>query len=180
MRLYIARHAKSSQQHRKLADIDRPLNKRGRRDAAKMAGYLAGLGVRPDWLITSDSVRTRTTAQIISAGLGLDPSNVLTDNRLYLADADTLLDVLRQTPGDRQEVMLIGHNPGVTELVARLTGAAVPVVRQRAVGQDATDLPTMAVATLDVPASQWQELNNGCAALVACVAPKQLPGLATA
>ena len=162
MRLHIVRHAKSAR-HGGVADHARPLNPRGRRDAPRVAAHLAGNAVRPDWLIASDSARTEQTARLLCTGLGLDTSVVHIDPRLYLADATTLLRVLRETPPDRREAMLVAHNPGATDLVARLTGA--PFV----------ELPTMAVASLDVNIGRWSDLYSGCAVLLERVTPDTLP-----
>ena len=170
MLLYIARHAKSSQskRHHKLADHARPLNERGQRDAPRMAAYLASIGARPDLLIASDSVRTVSTAAHLAAGLGLDPAATRLDHRLYLADADTLLSAVRALPAECHAVMLVGHNPGVSDLLRRLSGAS-----------DTPELPTMAVATLNLPVAQWTDVSAGCATLLSCHAPKLLPDAAS-
>ena len=163
MHLHIVRHAKSSRKEPASADFDRPLSKRGRRDAPQMAEHLAARNIRPDWLIASDSARTRATADLVCIGLGIDAQVVHFSRRLYLTDAAALLDVLRETPSDRRAVMLIAHNPGVTDLVTVLTG--IPLI-------DA--LPTMAVATLDVPFSHWSDLRDSSATLLSSVTPRSI------
>ena len=163
MRLYIVRHAKSSWKHAKRQDIERPLNKRGRHDAPLMAAHLAHHGVQPSLVLLSDSKRTIETAHALCAGLGLDPQRLNEDHRLYLADAATMCDVLRGAAPEHAEVMLIGHNPGVTDLVGLLTGTPLDA-----------EVPTMTVATLDITAPSWDQLHTGCAKLVSCIAPKAL------
>lgn len=164
MRLHIVRHAKAAQKEHKQKDAARSLNKRGMRDATNMAAHLARQGIRPDWLIASDSQRTKQTAALLCAGLGLDSNTLHIDQRLYLASADALMAVLRETPTDYREIMLVGHNPGVTDLIALLTGVAL-----------VEGLPTMAVATLELAAGNWRELLARCGTLSSCIAPKLLP-----
>lgn len=163
MRLYIVRHAKSSWKHARQQDLERPLNKRGRHDAVLMATHLAHQPVQPTLILLSDSERTRATAQLLCAGLGLSAQGLKEDHRLYLADAETLCAVLRTSAPEHQEIMLIGHNPGVSELIGLLTGAPLDA-----------EVPTMTVATLEVTAPSWHGLQPGCARLVSCIAPKAL------
>lgn len=175
MRLTVVRHAKSARMDtgkdgRKdgaLPDHERPLNRRGRDDAPRMAAWLRGTGVQPDWAWVSTARRTRDTAAVLLDALALPGHLQLADARLYLADAGTLLDVLRETPVDREWAVLVGHNPGVTDLVNQLAGAHVH-----------DDLPTLAVATFDLRCEAWVDLRPGTGTLRGLMSPRRLPDAA--
>ncbi len=94
--LTIVRHAKSSWDDPVLADFDRPLNPRGLRDAPLMGARLAATGIRPDGLISSPANRALATAKIIAAALDLDTRIIVPDERLYLASAGTIMQVVRE------------------------------------------------------------------------------------
>lgn len=157
-----------------LTDYDRPLNRRGRDDAPRMARWLRALGApiahapaatpSLDWAWISGARRTRETAAVLLDALELPEHLQLFDDRLYLASATALLDVLRETPADRQWVMLVGHNPGVTDLVNLLAGTAVH-----------DDLPTLAVVTFELGCEEWVDLRAGVGRLTSLMSPKRLP-----
>lgn len=156
------------------SDYERPLNRRGRDDAPRMAAWLRALGAplphaqapvhALDWAWISGARRTRETAAVLLEALELPEHLQLFDDRLYLAPAPALLDVLRETPADRQWVMLVGHNPGVTELVNLLAGTTVH-----------DDLPTLAVVTFDLGCEEWVDLRPGVGRLTSLMSPKRLP-----
>ncbi len=164
MRLTVVRHAKSAWKDRSLPDHARPLNRRGRDDAPRMASWLRATGVQPDWAWVSTARRTRETAAVLLDAVGLPEHLQLFDGRLYLADAGCLLDVLRETPTDRTWVMLIGHNPGVTELVNLLAGTTVH-----------DDLPTLAIVSFELACEDWVELGAGSGRMRGSMSPKRLP-----
>lgn len=143
--LLVLRHAKSSWSEPALDDHERPLSARGRRDAPRMGALVRELGLRPDVVISSDAVRARLTAEAVveaarSAGeIRLDP-------RLYLASPADILSRLRTVEAQAETVMIVGHNPGLEELVAQLTGERL-------------DLPTAALAQLVLPIDRWRDLT---------------------
>ena len=98
--LFLIRHAKSSWDDTALADNDRPLNARGKRDAPKMGKRLAKRGVKPDLILSSPATRALKTAEIIAKKLDYRRKNIVVDDRLYAVEADQLLDVIRKL-GDR-------------------------------------------------------------------------------
>jgi phosphohistidine phosphatase len=167
-RLYLLRHAKSSWDDPTLADEDRPLAPRGRRAAKVMARHLRRTGTTPELVLCSPSTRTRQTLTRIAPGLG-ENANVQIKLDLYGASASALLEVLHEVPDEVDSVMLIGHNPGIQDLVLSLARAGSESARVR------TKFPTAAMATLELGAS-WRELAPGSAELVSFVKPKELAG----
>jgi phosphohistidine phosphatase len=114
--LTLVRHAKSSWDHPELDDFHRPLKKRGRQNAPDMGERLRKQEVRPDRVLLSPAVRARETADLLLPPLKLAQENVLLEESIYEATCDTLLELLRSQPDGIDHLMLIGHNPGLTEL----------------------------------------------------------------
>lgn len=142
--LLILRHAKSSWKDSGLPDFERPLNTRGRRAADLIGTFMKRKKLQPDLVLSSTATRARETIGLVvkSAYLGVD---VRYDQRLYLAGAATLIDVISQIEEERNRVMLVGHNPGLEELVARLTGVD-------------EQMPTAALARISLDISSWVEI----------------------
>ncbi|MBS1199351.1 MAG: phosphohistidine phosphatase [Proteobacteria bacterium] len=153
-RLTLVRHAKSDWGVASLDDFDRPLNKRGERDAPEMAARLAAAGLVPGRIITSPAVRALATAQCFAAALGCPASRIVKAQSAYLASAGQLLEVVRQHGGRSRHVMLVGHNPGISSFCVRLTG-----------DDSKGDVPTCAVMSLVVPDIAWSRLDFGAARL---------------
>lgn len=162
--LTIIRHAKSSWRFADLDDFHRPLNKRGLRDCGKMPRQIGRRVKRPDLLLSSDAVRAVQTAQSLVDGLGLDPARVRVEHRLYLAELDTLLEEVGLVGPEVKHLMLVGHNPGLTDLYNHL------------LSQPIDNLPTFAVAVLKLDLSAWDQLARGCAELDQMLTPKELLG----
>jgi phosphohistidine phosphatase len=166
--LLLLRHAKSSWDDAKLADRDRPLNKRGRRAAEAMRRAMLNLGLTPDLVLVSPSRRTRETLA------GLEPWDetplVEEVEALYLATLPQLLAVLRDVNETVRSLMLIGHNPGLHELAVRLAGPTADAAGARL----AEGLPTAALAEFAV-ATQWQQIEGAGARLVRFLTPRDLP-----
>ncbi|KAJ1680703.1 hypothetical protein LUZ63_024073 [Rhynchospora breviuscula] len=123
IQLVLARHAKSDWADDELSDHQRPLNDRGRRDAPLVARSVLRRGVRPELLLTSTAVRAKTTAEVFGAEFEVD---VVERDDLYLAGPDALLEAART--GGADEVMVVAHDPGMSELVSRLAGHDVRMV----------------------------------------------------
>ena len=140
--LFLVRHAKSSWGDPGLSDRERPLNDRGERDAPKMGKRLAKQGVKPDVILSSPARRALATARVIAEELDFKRADILVDDRLYAAEADTLQRIIGEL-GDKQKcVMLVGHNPELTELAHRFSG-------------EDTHMPTCAVAEFAFDAKSW-------------------------
>ena len=116
--LILVRHAKSSWDDIDLDDHDRPLNKRGERNAPAMGERLKTLGMCPDVVFTSSAVRAATTAQIICGKLDFPEEEIVRKDGLYHADVLKWLGIIRELDDAWKIVMAFGHNPGLTELVA--------------------------------------------------------------
>ena len=114
--LLLMRHAKSdwSSNH---ADIDRPLNERGRENAIRMGAYLKQMNLVPDKMVVSAAQRTQETANLLLDSLKVASENIIVDKELYLADRETLCDVIELYAKDRQRLLILAHNPGMDYLV---------------------------------------------------------------
>ncbi|MEZ5777792.1 MAG: histidine phosphatase family protein [Paracoccaceae bacterium] len=151
-RLILTRHAKSAWDDPSLEDHDRPLNARGRRAALELGEWLLSRGYEPDQVLCSTAERTRETwTRVFAAPLEVIPQ-VDYVPALYHASPDTMLEVLAQASGDC--VMMIGHNPGIAELAARLPA------RQPA-DPDFRRYPTAATLVVDFQAESWAEVKPG-------------------
>jgi phosphohistidine phosphatase len=158
--LFLIRHAKSSRDDPALADKDRPLNDRGKRDAPKMGALLAKRGVKPDLILSSSAVRALDTAELIAEKLDYKRKSIRVDDRLYAAEADELLGVIRKLGDEVNCVMLIGHNPELTHLAHRLSS-------------EITDMPTCAVAEFTFDAKSWSRIGKDKPVKVVLDAPKR-------
>ncbi|MBD8012013.1 histidine phosphatase family protein [Microbacterium sp. Re1] len=148
--LLLARHAKSDWGDPSVRDHDRPLNARGTRDAPAMARRLLAEGVRVQHIVASTALRARATADEYAAVFRME---VADEPALYAASARTILSVAAALPDDVDVAMLVGHNPGMADAVADLTGEFV-------------DLPTCAVVECAVDVDAWAELIEGSGRLL--------------
>lgn len=163
-RLILVRHAKSSWTDPGLPDFDRPLNQRGRRDAPLMGQRLAETGWLPDRIVASPAQRARDTARLLAVALGYPEADIAWEPAIYEAEAHDLLAVVRRSAAELATIMLVGHNPGITDLTTLLTGRMVEAV------------PTAGIVRLSVhEASTWRALRPGHGRLIALDSPKR-PG----
>jgi phosphohistidine phosphatase len=149
-------------------DRARPLSPDGAAEAARMGRALAALAVRgfqPEHALLSPARRTRETFAVVRGALGA--LRAAEDEALYLASPARLLSRLQQLPDPSAQVLLIGHNPGLAELVRRLVGRANPDAERRA----ARGLVPAACAALRIEAEHWRDLAPGSAELVAFLRP---------
>ncbi len=160
-RLTLVRHAKSSWSEAGLPDFERPLNERGKRDAPGMGTRLAAAGFRPDRLVSSPARRARATAKRIAREIGYPRQDIVLEPDLYGAAPDALLAVIHGLPGALEHVALVGHNPGLTELHNRLADVRID------------NIPTTGVVQLELAIDDWNEVDEGCARLLAFDYPKQ-------
>lgn len=160
--LSLVRHAKSSWSNPQLKDFDRPLNDRGLRDAPAMANHLQQLNLIPDFIISSAANRAQTTASIMAEVLLGDAEQIVTDKALYGASAETLLNEIRVVDNQLEHLMLVAHNPTITELLDILVDGA---------GQD---MPTCGVAVIELDISDWRRVLSGTGILKHFFSPKQL------
>jgi phosphohistidine phosphatase len=119
--LYLIRHAKSSWDDTTKPDFERPLANRGRKACATIAEFIQEKGIDFDLVLVSTAVRTRETIELIKERAKFR-GEVRYDERIYEASVSQLVEIIAQIDNDRQSVLLVGHNPGIEELLALLTG----------------------------------------------------------
>lgn len=163
--MYLLRHAKSDRPTL-VEDIGRPLAGRGRRDAKAVAAVLARK-TAPELVLCSPSLRTRQTWQLARQGITSSPK-VRFEALIYGADWKELLDLLRKTPVDVRTIMVIGHEPTMSELAVQLAG---PGGNRTALRQLSIKFPTSGLATLE-PATSWSDLGPGGAKLTRFDVPR--------
>jgi phosphohistidine phosphatase len=162
-RLALVRHAKSSWADPALADHDRPLNARGRRAAALVGEHLRAEGVEPDLVLCSSATRARQTLDLFALAPATD---IVIEDQLYGAAAHELLVRVRRIPARVGSAMVIGHNPGIEELMGDLVGDRETVPDK---------FPTGAVADLRLSIPSWPDLDAGTGHLHAFLIPRNLP-----
>jgi phosphohistidine phosphatase len=158
--LYLLRHAKSSWKEPGLEDFDRPLNRRGREAAPLVGRYIRKQGLRVDLLLSSPAARARQTAALVHEAARLT-AELLDDERIYEADAARLLEVVEQAPESADALMLVGHNPGMEELLKLLTG-------------EAREMSTATLACVALDVEKWSKARAGAGRLEWLVRPKEL------
>ncbi|MGA7982533.1 MAG: histidine phosphatase family protein [Chromatiaceae bacterium] len=164
--LLILRHAKSDWNSDGSNDFQRPLAKRGKKDAPRVGEWLYREGLVPDFVISSPAERAKQTAVKVCKSLDFKKKQIVWDDAIYAADAPELLQVLARCPAAASTVLLVGHNPGLEDLVKFLAGDEVETP------DDGKLLPTAATARLEMP-DDWQALERGCAQLVSVTRPRK-------
>jgi len=142
----LMRHAKSSWKEPGTVDWERPLNKRGRRDAPRMGQLLLQEDLVPEVIVSSSALRARQTAEAVAEAMGFD-SDITYLDELYGAMASQYLDVLRRLQDDVDVALVIGHNPELQYLIEVLTG-------------ENEHLPTAAIAQIRASVEQWADLQD--------------------
>lgn len=159
--LTLVRHAKSSWKDRGLSDRERPLNKRGMRDAPVMGERIAKDGIRPSQIISSPAVRAWTTAKAFARELGYPAEFLQREDGLYLATLDNLLDVVATQDPGFNNLMLFAHNPGLTDFANHL----VPGLTN--------NLPTSGVVSVELDCENWLLYDRPSCELVLYEYPKK-------
>ncbi len=161
-KIFIVRHAKSSWSHPELDDFDRPLNRRGKKNALEMGQRLADRNVRPDELRTSPAKRAAATAKRIAQQISFPLENINKNFRLYHGSTSDMIKLIQSISDETDTLMLFGHNPGLTDLVNDLSGA------------DIYNIPTCGIAEINFEVSSWKEVNEGIGELVTFDYPKNI------
>ena len=154
LRLTLLRHAKSSWSDPGLPDHDRPLSKRGRRDAPEMGARLAARGARPSAILSSTARRALATARRVAVALDHPVDEIRASRLLYLADDRQILRFIMEQPAGWPEIIVVGHNPGFTDLANRL----LPGLRL-------ANLVTAGYVAMEFPARGWPGIARVPAAL---------------
>ena len=144
--ILIMRHAKSDWGAQYDTDFERPLNARGQRDAPTMAAFLASHKLLPGLIVSSPAQRAKMTAEFVARERKFE-GNLLFDQRIYLASPAMLLDVIQELPDAVDTAMLVGHNPGMEDIIGLLCGA---VAR----------MPTAATASLRLQGETWAQAQR--------------------
>jgi len=142
--VFIIRHAKSDQ-HSFSNDFDRPLNERGKQDAPVMAKRLKEKQPAIDAIIASPAKRTETTAAFFADEYHIKQEDIMLIPSLYLAHASTIYDVIAGLPDDLQNIIVIAHNPGVTEFAGSITTSV-----------SITNMPTCSIFAFTVNTASWK------------------------
>ena len=162
--LQLLRHAKSDWNAAFNSDISRPLSARGRQAARAMGRWMKQNDITQDIVFTSPSTRTRQTLELIAEEISFKIIQVI--DELYHADLDTFLEILGQVPREHNRVMLVGHNPGMQDLLVYLSAADL----EEAPGKL---FPTTAFARLQLP-RDWNGLSSGAGHLHTLIRPREL------
>ncbi len=144
--LLLLRHAKSSWKNPGLADINRPLNKRGKRDAPRIGMLLREQDLVPDIILSSPALRARKTAQAVSIECGYEHDIEIHDE-FYPGDPYSFIETLTAMPDQIKKALIVAHNPGLEEFLDLLTG-------------ESARMPTSALAHISLPIGSWRELTD--------------------
>lgn len=139
------RHAKSSWKDSNIPDHDRPLKKKGEKDAKAMGKMLKGKKLSPDVILCSSAERAKQTAALFKDAISFD-GKIEFDDKLYMAEVSDLITAIKKAPKKAKSVMVIGHNPGLEALLQTLTGKV-------------ETLPTSSIAYISVPVDEWSDLS---------------------
>lgn len=168
-RLAILRHAKSSWADAGMDDFDRPLNDRGRKAARRIGEELKVRELHFDLVLASSAARVCETLAEAGAEYEFGP-DVRFDDELYGASEAMLLRVVRALPEKMQSVLIVGHNPGLEHIVARLSRDDGRGLRDRVENK----FPTAALAVIDLRTDRWEEVERGSGEIVELILPREL------
>jgi len=159
--LYLIRHAKSDWSNPLLSDFDRPLNKRGKKDAPFMGSIFAKAHIHPDLILSSPAVRAQMTALEIAKKIGYDSGSILYNETLYAASYDEIQHVLQSISSSQKTVFLIGHNPGLTEFAEYISGYPIE------------NIPTCGIVCVKLKKDDWSSITEYSAQFVSFDYPKK-------
>lgn len=163
--LTILRHAKAERPEAYSSDFERPLTERGHKDAERMAAMLERLEPAIDLIVSSPAARAAQTASHVANRLHLKQP-VSWNEAIYLATPNALIEILRETAEEFEHVVLVGHNPTLTELTTGLCGGTPD--------DSSMDLPTAGLAHLSLAISRWSLLRWGSGQLKLLIGPRSL------
>ncbi|MEZ4949925.1 MAG: histidine phosphatase family protein [Saprospiraceae bacterium] len=159
--LFLIRHAKSSWDNPALDDFDRPLNKRGLKDAPFMAALIEAKNYIPDKIVSSPANRAITTARYFANAFNIPSEKILLNESIYEAYPDTLSKIIHQLDDAWDTVFLFGHNPGFTELANRYSNAFI------------SNIPTCGIVRIMANVEEWENFVPGKARVTDMFTPKE-------
>lgn len=157
--LFVLRHAKSSWDNINLSDFERPLNKRGLKTAPQMGEMMYRKNFQPNVIISSPAKRAKQTAILVKESAQIS-GKIHYDERIYEASPYRLLQIISDFDEKADSVMLVGHNPGLENLLKILTG-------------EIQAMPTAALAIIDLNIEKWNEISQKCGKLRVLIRPKE-------
>jgi len=146
--LILVRHAKASMSDSEPKDIDRPLSEKGEQDAPEMARRLSVQNNKPELIVSSSAFRALTTARLFAEEFGISKERIVSQKTLYENTLDGYLQLIQELDSNLQKVMIIGHNPTMTNLVNLLAPALVD------------GMPTCAIAVINFSFEDWREAGQ--------------------
>jgi len=164
--LLLFRHAKSDWDAAFDLDHDRPLNKRGKREAKRMGQYLSAVGILPGSVVTSSAARAVKTVELAAAA-GDWSCEIEIDESLYEADPPRILALIQEQPDSNDRLLLAGHEPSFSETASLLIGGG------------SLRLPTAAIACIEFEAARWADVRAAGGRLAWLLTPKLLPKAGT-
>ena len=166
--ILLLRHAKSSWDEPGLDDFDRPLAKRGIKDAPRMGAFVEKCGYVPDHIISSPAKRAKQTASLFSESAGIESRGIQREEDFYYGSAFDYLEAIQKSSEDYETIMVVGHNPKIEEAVSILCSdqRSYPV-----------RMPTAALVCVEHPAMKWSQVKEGTARIKWMVIPKLLKKL---
>ncbi len=150
-KLILIRHAEAEPETSITTDFDRPLTDSGKKEAAKTAAFLLNKCSAPETIVSSPALRALATAEIFAATFGMD--EVKSNQKIYEADVNSLLQIITQTDNQYAVAALVGHNPGISNLLYSLTDKI-------------TTIPTAAWAEVELEAESWDEVSTAIGKLL--------------
>jgi len=171
-RLLLLRHAKTERPGSGERDRERKLTKRGRADAPLVGAYMARHGLIPDLALVSPATRAMETWTLLAKALGKEP-RVVKDERIYNAEVETLIGIVRETR-DARALLLVGHNPGLHDLALRLIASGDVAMRELV----SEKLPTSGLVVIDLAFDDWSKLHAGAGGFERFVTPRLIKAAA--
>lgn len=168
-RLMLLRHAKSDWSQAGQRDHERGLSARGQAAAPRIGAHLAERALIPDCVLVSTARRTRNTWKLVADALPACPK-IQFDERIYEAEPEDILEVIRDTPASCQSLLVVGHNPGLQDLALLL----IKHGHQDDLGRLTEKFPTAGLAVIDIPIDDWARLRPGIGRLDSFVTPRAL------
>ena len=166
--LLVLRHAKASRESPTGGDFDRPLAERGWADGRLIGREMRHRGLHPDAVVASPATRVVETLAAVAEGYG--PLDATFDKSIYDSTPELLLGIVRESDEEAQRLMLIGHNPGLQELLLRLTVDDSDGLRVDVAGK----FPTAAIAAVELPIDEWRNLLAGTGRITSLIRPGDL------